>query len=409
MADSTSGSYNEGDVAWVLASTCLVWIMIPGIGYIYSGMSPRGNALSALMLGFLAIPVVSIQWLLYGYSITFSSTGGSFIGNFKDALFLEDISEIIVHNSTSPTGNVNYVAIPKLAHAVFQLMFAAITPAMVFGSVSGRIRTIPALVFIFVWSTVVYDFIAYWCWSNNGWLGAWGVLDFAGGTPVHISSGAAALAYCIVVNTDPEVRRNLPNDTTDVILGTLFLWFGWFGFNGGSALGANLRAIMACIVTNISASAGGLTWMFLDYYLSVDLVDGPKLSAASFCSGALAGLVAITPGSGYVKPYAALIFGVLAGLICGMASRLDSHRSFRSLYFDNFQVFAVHGVGGFVGNILTGIFADKNIALLNGQVIDGGVINGNGIQLFKQLVSSLVGLSWLQSRAHVNNRNLASL
>ncbi|CAG8523729.1 17404_t:CDS:2 [Acaulospora morrowiae] len=377
---TSNDSYNNGDVAWVLTSTCLVWLMIPGIAFVYGGMSRRNGALSSLMLCFLAIPIVSIQWILFGYSITFSNTGGRFIGNFKEALFINNLDETISHQSGQYP---YYEKIPKLTHAVFQLMFAAITPSIIFGSVSGRIKTIPALIFLFIWSTLVYDFIAYWCWSNNGWLNEWGVLDFAGGTPVHISSGAAALAYCLVVRRNVDIFR--PHDATNVILGTVFLWFGWFGFNGGSALGANLRATMACIVTNTAASAGGLTWMFIEYFK--EPAENRRLSAVGFCSGALAGLVAITPGSGFVTPYASLIFGLLSGAICKLATEITFYR-------DENEVFAIHGVGGIIGNILTGVFADQRIAMLNNQIIDGGAIDGNGIQILKQLVSCVVGFSW---------------
>ncbi|CAG8587348.1 15621_t:CDS:2 [Cetraspora pellucida] len=336
--------FYPGDIAWVLASTCLVWLMIPGLGFFYSGMARCGP----------------------------------FIGNLDNAFFMNVLSDV------GPTPTT--WRIPELVFAIFQGMFAAITPAIAIGSAAERTRLIPTLIFIFIWSTFVYDVIASWCWSANGWFSQLGGLDFAGGTPVHIASGSAALAFCIFLGK----RRNhgidefKPHNITYVVLGTTFLWFGWFGFNGGSATAANMRAILACTVTNLAASSGGLTWMIIDYRMD------HKLSALGFCSGAVAGLVAITPGSGYVTPYSAIAFGICGGAICNIAVKLKHVFGFD----DALDVFAVHGIGGLVGNILTGIFADKNIAALSGENIMGGVINRNYIQLPKQLSSSGAGFMY---------------
>jgi Amt family ammonium transporter len=257
------------------------------------------------------------------------------------------------------------------------------------GAVAERGRLGPLLVFVFVWSTIVYDPIANWTWNPNGWAFVLGGLDFAGGTPVHISSGTAALAISIYLGkrrgygTDRLAYK--PNNTSYVILGTVFLWFGWFGFNGGSALAANYRAANACIITNLAASVAGLTWMFWDWRLE------RKWSAVGFCSGAIAGLVAITPGSGYVGAPASVLFGVAAGTVCNFATQLK----FIFKYDDALDIFASHAVGGIVGNLLTGLFAQASIAASDGiTTIPGGWLDHHYIQLGYQAADSAAGLSY---------------
>ena len=225
--------------------------------------------------------------------------------------------------------------------------------ALAIGAAADRARVLPAIVFIFVWSTIVYNPIACWTWNANGWSLVMGGIDFAGGTPVHISSGAAALAYSLMLGKRAGYSKNQglpyrPHNVTHVVLGTVFLWVGWFGFNGGSELGANERAAMTCLVTHISACMGALTWTLLDYRLD------RKYSVIGFCSGAISGLVAITPGSGYVTPWAAVIFGVVGGAACNFGTKIK----FLVGIDDALDIFAVHGVGGFVGNLLTGLFAE---------------------------------------------------
>jgi len=367
----------EGNVAWVLASTALVWLMIPGVGYFYSGMARSKNALSLIMLSVLSIAVVSVQWWIWGYSLAFSVNGSSYIGNLDHAFFMG------INSTPSPV----VPSLPGIVFAMYQCMFAAITPALAIGSAAERGRIIPAIVFIFVWSTIVYDPIACWTWNPNGWSFKMGGLDFAGGTPVHISSGAAALAYAIILGkrhghgTDEFKPHNIAN----IVLGTALLWFGWFGFNGGSALAANGRAATACAVTNLAASVGGLTWTLIDYRLE------KKVSALGFCSGAVAGLVAITPGSGFVDvPYSA-IFGFFAAVFCNIAIKLKHMFD----YDDAADVFAVHAVGGIVGNILTGVFAQTSVAGADGSVpIPGGWLDQNWIQVGYQLADSVTGLSY---------------
>ncbi|KAN0086300.1 Ammonium transporter AmtB-like domain containing protein [Tylopilus felleus] len=376
---SGSGVYNLGDIAWTLASTALVFIMIPGVGFFYSGLLRRKNALSMIYLSMMTVAVVSFQWFFWGYSLAFSATGGKFIGNL-DNFALRNVSD-------QPFGGNTRV--PILVFCVFQLMFAAITPMIAIGAVAERSRLGPLLVFVFVWSTLVYDPIACWTWNPNGWAFILGGLDFAGGTPVHISSGSAALAISLYLGKrrgyGTERLAYKPNNTTYVILGTVFLWFGWFGFNGGSALSANYRAIEACIVTNLAASVGGLTWMLWDWRLE------RKWSAVGFCSGAIAGLVAITPGSGYVGTPASVLFGFMAGTVCNFATQLK----FIFKYDDTLDIFASHAIGGIVGNLLTGLFAQTSIAGADGSApIPGGWLDHNYRQLGIQLADSMSGLSY---------------
>ncbi|KAF9429062.1 hypothetical protein BGZ76_001872 [Entomortierella beljakovae] len=347
--------FNAGDIAWTLASTALVWLMIPGIGYFYSGMARSKNALSLIMLSCCSVAVVTVQWFLFGYSLAFSKTGGRFIGNFDNAFLRNVVAE----------PSVGSPKIPDIVFMIFQCMFAALTPALAVGAAAERGRILPTLVFIFLWTTFVYDFIACWTWSGNGWSFVMGGLDFAGGTPVHISSGGAALAYAIVLGRRSGDHKDFrPHSMSNVVIGTVFLWFGWFGFNGGSALSANLRAAMACVVTNLAASVGAQV---------------------------VAGLVAITPGSGYVSPASSVAIGFLGAIACNMAVRIKHHLK----YDDAFDVFAVHGVGGIVGNLLTGVFAQSWVAALDGAtVIKGGWLDKNWMQVPYQLADSAAGLAW---------------
>jgi len=375
--DSTD-TLQSGDAAWILTSTALVMIMIPGVGYFYSGLARSKNALSLIMLSMLSLAVVSFQWWLWGYSLAFNGHAGKFIGNLENAFFMNVGGD----TSTTATG------LTSILFAVYQGMFAAITPALAIGSAAERGRILPAIVFVFIWSTIVYDPIACWTWNPNGWAYILGVLDFAGGTPVHISSGAAALAYCLMVGKrhGHGTDEFKPHNVANVVLGTVFLWFGWFGFNGGSAGNASARAAMASFVTNLAAAVGGITWMLLDYRLE------RKLSVVGFCSGAVSGLVAITPGSGFVSPPSAVAFGVAAGICCNMAVKLKHIFDFD----DALDVFAVHGVGGLTGNILTGIFAQNRIVELDPMAvpIDGGWLDGNWIQVPRQLADSAAGMSY---------------
>ncbi|GAC98876.1 ammonium transporter [Pseudozyma hubeiensis SY62] len=377
----TETIYNLGNMAWIIVSTALVFIMIPGLGFFYAGLLRKKSALSMIWMSMTVLSVVTFEWFFWGFSLAFS-TGSSnkFIGN------LDNFGLMNVDIQASTGGNV----IPQLLYCIYQLMFAAITPVIACGAFADRARLGPVLIFAFCWSTIVYNPIAYWTWNvGKGWANVMGGLDFAGGTPVHISSGTAALAISIFLGKrkgyGTEQLAYRPHNVAYVILGTVFLWFGWFGFNGGSALGANLRAVQAMMVTQVATAVGGLTWMFWDWRLE------RKWSAVGFCSGAISGLVAITPASGYVGTPAAVAFGVLGGTACNFATGLKNLLG----YDDALDIFAAHGVGGIVGNLLTGIFADSRVASFDGSTpIPGGWINKNWIQLAYQLADSASGFGW---------------
>ncbi|KAF2093089.1 ammonium transporter 1 [Rhizodiscina lignyota] len=368
--------YASGDIAWMITSTALVLLMIPGVGFFYSGLARRKSALSLLWLSVMATAVISFQWFFWGYSLTFSHKAGKFIGALDNFGFMNVLAQ----------PSVGSPRVPDLLFAVYQGMFAAITVALAVGAVAERGRMLPCIIYMFVWSTVIYDPIACWTWNPAGWSFKMGGLDFAGGTPVHISSGSAALAYSYMLGKrrghGTQELNYRPHNVTQIVLGTVFLWVGWFGFNAGSALGANMRAVVAAVVTNLAACVGGITWCLVDYRLE------KKWSTVGFCSGVIAGLVAITPGSGYCPPWSAVVFGVVGGAACNYATKLK--------YFlradDALDIFAVHAVGGFVGNICTAFFAADYIAHLDGiNSIDGGWLNHHWVQLGYQVADSLAG------------------
>ncbi|EGG08538.1 uncharacterized protein MELLADRAFT_42854 [Melampsora larici-populina 98AG31] len=366
--------YNPGDLAWVLASTALVMIMTPGLGFFYSGLLRRKNALSMIFLSMAVYAVVSFQWFFWGYSLAFSPNASRFIGTLTNFGFMD----------VDMQPSIGGTSVPSLAYAVFQMMFATITPMILLGAVAERGRIGPALVFTFIWSTLVYDPIACWTWNSKGWTFIMGSLDFAGGGPVHMSSGTAALAYSIWLGKrrgyGTERLAYKPHNVTHVILGTALLWFGWFGFNGGSALAANMRAFQAVMVTNTSAAVGGLTWLLVDWF------HERKWSPVGFCSGAIAGLVGITPASGFVGTPASVAIGFVTAVVCNYATQLKILIDCD----DTLDIFASHAVGGFVGSILTAIFADSRVAAFDGStVIAGGWINHHYVQLGYQLASSL--------------------
>jgi ammonium transporter, Amt family len=335
--------------------------------------------LSLIWLSVMATAVVSFQWFFWGYSLSFSKTAGTYIGD------LENIG--LRHVLAAPS--VGSPKIPDLLFAVYQGMFACITVALAVGAAAERGRMLPAVVFMFVWSTIIYDPIACWTWNASGWVFKMGGLDFAGGTPVHISSGCAALAYSIMLGKrrghGTHELNYRPHNVTHIVIGTVFLWVGWFGFNAGSALAANMRAVMAAVVTNLAACVGGITWCVLDYRLE------RKWSTVGFCSGVIAGLVCITPGSGFVPAWAAVIYGVVGGAGANYATKLK----FLLGIDDALDIFAEHAVGGFLGNILTAFFAADYIAHLDGFTeISGGWLNHHWVQLGYQLADSVSGAAY---------------
>ncbi|EFQ25790.1 ammonium transporter [Colletotrichum graminicola] len=376
--------YESGDLAWIMVCAALVLLMIPGVGFFYSGLARRKSALSLILMSMICVGVVGFQWFFWGYTLTFSHTGSVFLGDMSNFGLRDVVAQPSVGSSK----------IPDILFCLYQGMFAAITPALALGAIADRGRILPAMVFAFIWATIVYDPIAYWTWNSKGWLFILGSLDFAGGTPVHISSGAAALAYSLMLGKRTGYNKvhglpYRPHNVTHVVLGTVFLWVGWFGFNGGSALASNLRAVMACFNTNLAAGVGGVTWMLLDYRLE------KKWSTIGFCSGAIAGLVAITPGAGFVTPWASVIFGIVGGSVCNFGTKLK----FVLGIDDGLDIFAVHGIGGIAGNILTGIFAASYITALDGaytgeNAIAGGWIEHHYVQLGYQLAGSVAGFTW---------------
>ncbi|KAA6411076.1 MAG: ammonium transporter [Lasallia pustulata] len=379
LAQNLNVFYESGDIAWMITSTALVLLMIPGVGFFYSGLARRKSALSLIWLSIMAAGVISFQWFFWGFSLSFSHSAGRYLG---------DLSNIGFRNVLAAP-SVGSARIPDLLFAVYQGMFAAITVALAVGAAAERGRMLPCVIFMFVWSTLIYDPIACWTWNPSGWVAKMGGLDFAGGTPVHISSGSAALAYSLMLGKrrghGTHELNYRPHNVTHIIIGTVFLWVGWFGFNAGSALSANMRAVMAAVVTNLAASVGGVTWCVLDYRLE------KKWSAVGFCSGVVAGLVAITPASGFVPAWSAVIFGVVSGSACNYATKLK----FVLGIDDALDIFAEHAIGGLVGNILTGFFAADYIAHLDGvTVIKGGWLNHHWEQMGYQLADSLSGFAY---------------
>jgi Amt family ammonium transporter len=361
------------DIAWVGACTALVMLMTPALAFFYGGLVRRKDLVATLSQCLTIFAAVSLVWVLWGYSLAFAPNVTSFglIGN---------LSQVLLNNIGPYTVNVNYAPfIPEFLHFAFQLKFAAITPALVIGAFAGRIKFRSLLIFIIIWSTVIYSPIAHWIWGIGGWLRALGAIDFAGGAVVHASAGLTALASAIVIGKrhDLSPRESRPNNIPFVILGAGLLWFGWFGFNAGSALAANEIAVSAIVVTNLSAAAAAASWMTLDW-----LIKG-KPSAVGLAVGSVCGLAAITPASGYVGVPASLIIGLLAGIFSNLVANWSDSRL---IFDDTLDVFACHGVSGTWGVIATGLFASTAINP-NGP---NGLFYGNPHQLLIQLLTIAV-------------------
>lgn len=356
-----SSQLNSGDTAWMLTATALVLFMtIPGLSLFYAGMVRSKNALSVMMQCFAITCLMTVLWFVYGYSLAFGE-GGAWIGNL-DKLFMLGVSV----DSLSGT-------IPETVFCTFQMTFAIITPALIVGAFAERMRFSALLLFMSLWLTIVYIPVAHWVWGG-GWLGELGVLDFAGGTVVHINAGMAGLMACIVLGKRKGYPNTamLPHSLVLTLVGAAMLWVGWFGFNAGSELAADGTAGMAMIVTQIATAAAALTWMMAEWKIH------GKPSALGLASGAVGGLVAITPASGFVGPIGALLIGIAAGLGCYLAS-VNLKRALG--YDDSLDVFGVHGVGGIIGAVLTGVFVDASFG--GAGLADETSI---GIQIFKQLV-----------------------
>jgi Amt family ammonium transporter len=350
---------NSGDTAWMLTSTALVLMMtIPGLALFYGGMVRKKNVLATLMQSFAITCVVTILWWLIGYSWAFTP-GSAYLGGATRA-FLNGMT--IMKDANKLTVSHLALTIPETVYAMFQLTFAIITPALIAGAFADRMKFSAMLIFMSLWSLLVYCPIAHWVWEPSGWLAVKGVLDYAGGTVVHINAGIAGLASCLVLGKRVGYGKEAmpPHNLTLTIIGASLLWVGWFGFNAGSAVAADGRAGMAMAATQIATAAAAMGWMFAEW-----IVKG-KPSVLGIASGAVAGLVAITPASGFVGPTPAVIIGVVAGVICFFAA--TSLKSAMG-YDDSLDAFGVHCVGGIIGALLTGVFASKEISGADGSVI----------------------------------------
>jgi Amt family ammonium transporter len=357
---------NSGDTAWMLASTALVMIMLPGLALFYGGLVRSKNVLSTVMHSFFGLALVSVVWVVVGFSLAFGPDLGGLglIGGLNFAMF----------NGVGLTPSATYgPTIPFVLFAAFQLMFAAITPALITGAFAERKRFGAFVLFTILWSIFVYSPIAHWVWSTDGWLYKLGALDFAGGTVVHISSGVSALIVALLIGRrTTNGESTTPHDVPMTVLGAGLLWFGWFGFNAGSALSAGGLAASAFIVTNTAAAAATITWVLASY------LHKGKASVIGAACGAVAGLVAITPASGFVGVGGALFIGLAAGGLCYSATLLRE----RVKVDDALDVFAVHGVGGMFGAIATGVFATAAV-----QPAFTGLLEGNGLQLVDQVIA----------------------
>lgn len=364
------------DIAWVSVATALVMLMTSALAFFYGGLVRRKNLVSTLSQCLAIFAVVSLVWALWGYSFSFGPNVSSFG-------FIGDLSKAGLNNVTPFTPvSADYAPqqqIPEFLFFAFQLMFAAIAPAVIIGAFAERIKFRSLLIFVVLWSTLIYSPVAHWVWGAGGWLRTLGAIDFAGGTVVHITAGLTALAASLVVGKrkDFGLHEFKPNNIPYVILGAGLLWFGWFGFNAGSALAANEIAVSALLVTNLSAAAAAVSWMTVDW-----IIKG-KPSAVGLVVGAVCGLVAITPASGYVGVPASIIIGLLAGVL---SNRVANWRASRLRFDDTLDVFACHGVSGIWGSIATGLFASAAVNP-NGP---NGLFFGNPMQFVSQIEAVVV-------------------
>lgn len=366
---------DAGNTAWVLTSAALVMLMTPALGFFYGGLVSRKNVLSTIMHSFFILALISVVWVLWGYTLVFGDDKGGIIGGL-DYLGLRNINpaDVLILDEEAGTG------IPVFAFISFQMMFAAITPALITGAFAERKRFKAFVVFSILWSTFVYAPLAHWVWGG-GWLAELGAIDFAGGTVIHISSGVAALVAALVLGKRKTfgTPQTDPHDLTMTVLGAGLLWFGWFGFNAGSALGANGQAASAFLVTNVAAAMGALTW------LSVAWIRHGRPSVLGAAAGAIAGLVGITPAAGFVGPMAAIIIGFGAGLFCCLALELIKGQF---QVDDALDVFAVHGIGGIWGAIATGLLAEEAYGGVDGAFF------GNPELVWYQIVATAAAIAF---------------
>ena len=354
---------DSGAIAWILVSTVLVMIMTPAVGFFYGGLVRKKNFIDMITLSFVAFALVSIQWVVIGYSLAFGPDVGGFIGNLQ----------YMGLNGVGMEPGQYSTLIPGMLYVVFQLVFATVTMAIVTSGFAERIKFSAYLVFALLWTTIVYDPLAHWVWGG-GWTAQFGAVDFAGGTVVHISSGFAALALALVIGNRVGYGKYAmePANIPWSILGAVLLWFGWFGFNAGSAVAANGLAVNAFVTTNTAAAAAAMTWLLVSW------AHGGKPSSLGFVSGAVAGLVAITPAAGFVTPMASIVIGVVAGALCYGIMLWRQGRGID----ESLDAWAIHGMGGLWGALATGIFA---VASVNGV---SGLIEGNVNQFISQILGA---------------------
>jgi Amt family ammonium transporter len=372
---------DSGNVAWVLAASALVLFMTPGLGFFYGGLTRNKNVLATIMQSFITTGVVAVLWVIVGYSLAFGpDSGRGIIGNL-DWFGLKDVGA----EPGGPNGAVYGLAIPHLLFMAFQLMFAIITPALITGAFAERFRFSTFLVFLLLWTTLVYDPLAHWVWGVGGWMRNMGALDFAGGLVVHISSGIAALAAALVVGKRKGYPHEPmpPHNLTMTLLGAALLWFGWFGFNAGSAVTSGGLAVSAFVVTHFATAAAALGWLFAEW------AHRGKPTLLGAASGAVAGLVAITPASGFVGPAASLIIGLVAGVVCYLAVIAKGKFG----YDDSLDAFGVHCIGGTWGALATGLFASTAINAAGAN----GLFYGNPGLLLIQIKS--IAVAWAYSFA----------
>ncbi len=379
---TTIDKISAGDTAWMLTATALVLLMtIPGLALFYAGMVRKKNVLSTALQSFAICAAVTVVWVVVGYSLAFTAGSTPYLGGFE-RIFLEGMSFDKLQGLVS----VSHVAptIPESVLVMFQLTFAIITPALITGAFAERMRFGAILIFMVLWSIFVYAPVAHWVWEPSGWLAKMGALDFAGGTVVHINAGAAGLVCAYMLGKRKGYGREpfFPNNLAFTLIGASLLWVGWFGFNAGSALAADSRAGLAMLVTQVAAATGALAWMFIEW------LRRGKASLLGACSGAVAGLVAITPASGFVEVKAALIIGVVAGITCywgatGLKRLLGAD--------DSLDVFGIHGIGGIVGALLTGIFAQKHLSGIDASISVQAI--GAFVTLFYSMAVSWIILS----------------
>lgn len=371
-----------GNTAWMIVATALVMLMtIPGLALFYGGLVRQKNVLNILMQCFILTAVITLEWVFFGYSLSFSSSTGvlaPYIGGFDWAFLngigINDVSPYYISQATA--------RIPHLSFVLFQCMFAVITPALIIGAYAERIKFRGFLIFSVLWAIFVYNPVAHWVWSADGWLFKMGALDFAGGTVVHINAGIAALVMTLMIgsrrnyNNHPTAPHNIPL----VVIGTALLWFGWFGFNAGSGLAADGLAISAFLSTHVATATAALTWALLDW------TRNSKPTVIGVCTGAVAGLVAITPAAGFVGVTGAVVIGVLVSVVCFFMVSVVKHKFG---YDDTLDAFGVHGIGGIIGAIATGLLATPAI-----QSSYSGLFYGNPKQLWIQLVATVATMAF---------------